>query len=88
MDNTSSSETDIPNCEGFGYASKVYTDPKYAAILSPTETKCSASEAAQKNFIEEYCEKCIKKHERSWCNGSDWDADLMDIEPPNSPTTN
>ena len=28
---TTSSETDIPNGEGFGYAPKVYTDPKYAA---------------------------------------------------------
>ena len=66
----------------------MYTDPKYAATLSPTEAKCSASEAAQKYFMEEYCEKCIKKHKRCWCNGSDWDADLRDMEPPNSPATN
>ena len=60
VDNTTSSKTDIPNGEGFGYASKVYTDPKYAATLSPAKTKCSASEAAQKNFIGESCENCIK----------------------------
>ena len=45
VDNTSS-ETDIPNGEGFGYAPKVYTDTKYAANLSPTETECSELEAA------------------------------------------
>ena len=85
---TTSSKTDIPNSEGFGYAPKVYTDPKYAINLSPTETKCSESEEAQQNFIGEYCAKCIKKHNRCWCNGSDWDVDLMEIELPNSPATN
>ena len=45
---TPSSETDIPNDKGFGYAPKVYTDPKYAANLSPTETECRESEAVQK----------------------------------------
>ena len=28
-----------------------------------------------------------KKYERCWCNGSDWDVDLMDIELPSSPAT-
>ena len=32
-DNSNSSETDIPNGEGFGYAPKIYTDPKFAATL-------------------------------------------------------
>ena len=31
---------------------------------------------------------CVKKYERCWCNASDWDADPIDIEQPNSPTTN
>ena len=88
VDNTTSSETDIPNGEGFGYAPKAYTDPNHAATLSPTETEYSASKATQKIFIWEYCAICIKKYERCWCNGSDWDANLMDIEPPNSPATN
>ena len=47
---TTSSETDIPNGKGFGYAPKVYTDLKYAANLSPTATKFSESEVVQKNF--------------------------------------
>ena len=88
VDNSTSSETDIPNGEGLSYSPKVYTDPKYAATLPQTETNCSASEAAQKNFVGEYCAKCIRKHNRCWCNGSDWDTDLVDIEPPNSPDTN
>ena len=32
------------------------------------------------NFIEEYGEKCIGKHDRCWCNSSNWDEDLIDIE--------
>ena len=88
VDNSTSSGTDIPNGEGFGYAPKIYTDPKFAATLPQIKTECSESETAQNNFIGEYCTKCIKKHNRCWCNGSDWDVDLMEVEPPNSPTTN
>ena len=80
-------ETNIPNGEGFCYTPKVFTDPNVAATLSPTETEHSAPEGPQKNFIGEYCAVCIKKYERCWCNGLDWDADLMDIEPPCSPAT-
>ena len=83
IDNSTSSETDIPNGEGFGYVPKNFTDPN-----SPTETEHSAPEGPQKKFIGEYCAICIKKYERCWCNGSDWDADPMDIEQPSSPATN
>ena len=38
------------------------------------------------NFIGEYCEKCIGKHYRCWCNSSDWDEDLIDIENPTKNT--
>ena len=31
---------------------------------------------------------CIKKHNRCWCNGLDWDGDLMEVEQPNSPLIN
>ena len=85
---TTSLEMDIPNGEGFVYAPKVFTNQNYAATLPQTETECSDLEVVQNNFIGEYCEKCIKKHNRCWCNGSDWDVDLMEVELPNSPTTN
>ena len=38
------------------------------------------------NFIGEYGEKCIGKHDRCWCNSSDWDEDLIDIENPTNNT--
>ena len=37
VDNNTSSETDIPHGEGFGYAPRVFTDPEYANTLPLTE---------------------------------------------------
>ena len=51
IDNSTSSETDIPNGKGFGYAPKIFTDPNLAATLSPTATEHSAPEGPQKKFI-------------------------------------
>ena len=68
---TTSSETGIPNRKGFGYAPKVFTNPNYVATLPQTETECSVLEVVQNNFIGEYFEKCIKRHNRCWCNR--WD---------------
>ena len=81
---TTSSEMDIPNGEGFAYAPKVFTNPNYVATLPQTETECSDLEVVQNNFVGEYCEKCVKKHKRCWCNRLDWDVDPMEVEPPNS----
>ena len=83
-----SSKMDIPNGEGFGYAPKVFTNPNYVATLAQTNTECSDLEVVQNNFIGKYCEKCIKKYDRCWCNGSDWDVDLMEVEQTNSPLIN
>ena len=87
VDNSTSSETDIPN-GGFGYAPKIYTDPKLTATLPQIETECDETETAQKDFIGEYCVTCIKKYNRCWCNGLNWDVDLMEVEQPNSPPVN
>ena len=48
------------------------TNPNYVATLPQTETESSELEVMQNNFIGEYCEKCIKKYNRCWCNGLDW----------------
>ena len=37
VDNTTSSETDISNGEGFGYPPRVCTDPEYENTLPLTE---------------------------------------------------
>ena len=56
---STSSEMDIPDGEGFVYAPKVFTDPDYVTTLPQTETEGSELEVMQNNFIGEYCEKCI-----------------------------
>ena len=60
VDNSTSSEMDIPNGEGFGYAPKIYTNPKFVATLAQTNTECSDLEVVQNNFIGEYCENVLK----------------------------
>ena len=83
---STNSETDIQDREGFGYVPKVFTNPNYAATLPQTETECGDLEVVQNNFIGEYCEKCIKRHNRCWCDKSDWEVDLMEVELSKGPT--
>ena len=85
-DVNTNSETEVPNGEGFGYPPNVFTDPRYAAHLSPTNDEQSTPEETRKDFIGDYCEKCIRKYNRCWCNSSDWDEDLIEIEAPNNNT--
>ena len=85
---STNSETDIQDGEGFAYAPKVFTNPNYVATLPQTETEDCELEMVCSKFIREYCEKCIKEHDRCWCDKSDWEYDLMEVEPPKIPTTN
>ena len=64
----------------------MFTNPNYAATLPQTDMECSDLEVMQNNFIGEYCEKCIKRHNRCWCDKSDWEVDLMEVELPKDPT--
>ena len=70
-------ETDIPIGEGFGYSPQVFIDPVLATNIPHTE-----EEEDRVNFIGEYCEKCIGKHDICWCNSSNWQEGLIDIEKP------
>ena len=83
---STSSETDIPDGEGFAFAPKVFTDPNFVATVPQTEIE--GSNPVQGNFIGKYCEKCANKYNRCWCNGSDWDEDLTEVELPKAPTNN
>ena len=58
VDNSTCSEMDIPNGEGFVYAPKIYTDSKFAATLLQIKTECNETKTAQKDFIGEYCAMC------------------------------
>ena len=80
------SETDVPVGEGLGYPLQVFTDPEFATNVSHSEDELSIVEEIRLNFIREYCKKCTGKHYRCWCNSSDWDEDLIDIENPTKNT--
>ena len=80
-DNTNS-EADMPVDEGLGYPCQVFTDPEYAANVSHREEGLNNVEGNRQTFIGNYCEKCVRTHDRCWCNSSDWGEELVDIENP------
>ena len=79
---SSNSETDIQDGEGFVYTPKIFTNPNYAL------TEGSELEVIHKYFIGEYCEECAKRYNRCWCDKLDWDEDLIEVKPPKGPTNN
>ena len=88
-DNTNTnSETDVPVGEHLGYPPQVVIDPEYATNIYRTEDESNNVEENRLNFIGEYCDKCVRTHNRCWCNSSDWDEELVDIENPNNADPN
>ena len=80
-DNTS--ETDVPVGQGFGYPPQVFTDPRYAAMVSHMEEE--EEQAGNSIFLVRYCEFCDKCGKTyCWCNSSDWEEGLLKVEKPNS----
>ena len=78
--------TYIPNRLGKGYPPKVFTDPKYSAAQTDTDND-SETDQLHIPFLGDYCQTCISKQSRCTCKPpSDWDADLIDITQPDSPT--
>ena len=79
----------VPVGEGLGYPPQVVIDQKYATNISHTEEEeLNNVEENRLNFIGKYCEKCVGTHNMCWCNSSDWDEGLVDIEnPTNADTT-
>ena len=75
-------ETDIQDGEGFAYAPKIFTNPNYDTTKPLTESKSSEVKVTNKNFIGEYCGGCVKRYNRCWCDKSDWDENLMEVETP------
>ena len=89
---STNSETDIQDGKGFVYAPKIFTNPYFGATIPLTETENDEVELTNKNFIGEYCSQCVKRYNRCWCDNSNWDKELMEVEAPkgltNGPNTN
>ena len=66
----------------------MFTNPEYVAALPQMETESSELEVTPNKFIGEYCEKCVKRYNRCWCDKSDWDEELMEVELLKAPTKN
>ena len=69
---TTNSETNIQDGEGFAYAPTIFTNPNYAATIPLTESKSSKVELTNTNFIGEYCGECVKRYDRCCCGKSNW----------------
>ena len=80
-DNTS--KTDVPLGQRFRYPPQVFTDPRYAVTVPHTEEE---EEQPDKSKFQgrycEFCDRCGKTH--CWCNSSDWEEGLLDVEKPGS----
>ena len=80
-DNTS--ETDVPVGQGFEYPPQVFTDPRYAATVPYMEEEEEQSDKSK--FLGRYCEFCDKCGKLyCWCNSSDWEEGLLNVENPSS----
>ena len=80
---STNSETDIQDGEGFSYAPKIYTNPEFAVTIPLSESEDNQVELTNKHFIGEYCSECVKKYNRCWCYRSDWEDELIEVEMPN-----
>ena len=67
---STNSEMDIQDREGFAYAPKIFTNPNYAVTVPLTESEDNEVELVSKNFIGEYCGECARRYNRCWCDKS------------------
>ena len=83
--NNTMSETDVPVGHGLRYPPQVFMDPEYAATVPQMEGE--EEEVGNNKFLGKYCELCEKCGVTySWCNSSDWEEGLLDVEKPNADT--
>ena len=81
-DNTS--ETNVPVGQGSRYPPQVFTDPRYAAMVPHMEEE-EEEQAGNSKFLGryyEFCDKCGEMY--CWCNSSDWEEGLLNVEELNS----
>ena len=82
---TSNSESDMQNGKGFSYPPEIFTNLDLANKIPLTDTGNDV-DVTNPNFIGEFCKQCVKKYERCWCDKSDWDEDLIEVEAPKALT--
>ena len=84
-ENNTTSETDVPIGQGLRYPPQVFTDAECAATVPQTEEE---EEGVSNNeFLGKYCDLCEKGGETyCWCNSSDWEEGLLNVEQPNAHT--
>ena len=81
-ENNTKSETDVPVDQGLRYPPQAFMDPEYAATVPQMEEE---EEEVSNNNIGNYhniCTKCGETY--CWCNSSDWEEGLLDVEKPNA----
>ena len=82
-ENNTTSETDVPGGQGLRYPPQVFTDSEYAAAVPYMEEE--EEQSGNNKFLGKYCEFCEKCGETyCWCNSSDWEEGLLDVEKPNA----
>ena len=77
------SETDVPSGQGFGYPPQIFTNTTYTATMTHTESEGEVEQ--ERKYLGKYCkfcDRCGKTH--CWCNSSDWDERLINVDGPNS----
>ena len=75
------SETDVPVGQGLRYPPQISLYPEYAATVPQMEEE---EEEVSNNNIGNYhnfCTKCGETY--CWCNPSDWEEGLLDVEKTN-----
>ena len=82
-ENNTTSETDVPVDQGIRHPPQVFSDPEYAAAVPHMEEE--EEKSGDNKFLGKYCEFCEKCGEMyCWCNSSDWEEGLLDVEKPNA----
>ena len=81
-------EKDILIRDSLGYAPEVFVNRNFTATVPSTDSEQNQMDIEiQHNFIGTYCDKCANaKPVRCWCNGLDWDDQVIVVDPPNHPT--
>ena len=75
-------ETDVPVGQGLRYPPQIITDPRYVATVPLMEEEEQPGKSKFLGRYVEFCDKCGKTY--CWCNSSNWEEGLLNVEKPSS----